>query len=369
MSETWRRGVFLVQCLLLAATAVLVGLQYRTLVRLQNAELEARAPGSLRPISIDRVFSFPEVTCAPKPVPVFTEDRAKKAGPVEPTNVTMLARENFQYGLLLSACLLGGLLLGVGLSTRAAQRESRLAQMKSSFVSNVSHEMKTPLATIQMFADTLESGRVRDPQKVAEYTRVIGKESRRLGQLLEDVLDFSRMEADLRRYRLAPLDAGALVERIAEEFQGRVEMAGGTLEWSIEHPLPMVEGDSKALGQALLVLLENALKYSPAPAEIRVRVGSDGGQLRITVTDHGIGIPASEQQRIFEKFYRVEAGGTHEAKGAGLGLAIARHVMDAHRGGIEVWSEPGRGSRFTMVLPVRKATHVSPATEAADRRG
>lgn len=368
MSETWRKRVFLLQCILLIATGVLVFFQYRTLMRLQAAERAAAAPGGLKPISMERVFNFPEVTCAPKPVPVFTEDKKQAAAAAVPQSLTILARQQFQYGLLVSGCLLGGLLMGVAISHRAASRETRLAALKSNFVSNISHEMKTPLAKIQMFAETLEAGRVRDPQKVVEYTRVIHKESRRLGQMVEDVLDFARMEAGTLRYRLAPCDTGGMLDRIAAEFESTVEMAGGTFRATLADDLPVILADEKALGQVVQNLLDNALKYSPDERFITLTAGWQPGTIRIEVADRGVGIPEPDRQRIFDKFYRVEGGSVHNTKGAGLGLAIAQHIVQAHGGKIEVASRVGEGSRFTVTIPAARIEHGQHA-ETVDHRG
>jgi len=367
MSDAWRRRVFFLQILLLAATLALVGLQLQTLLRLQAAERGLRGPGSLRPISVERVFAFPEVTCAPKPVPVFHEDPKKTTA--APPTVASLARQQVQYGLLLSACLAAGVLLGVALYHRAAVKEGRVAQLKSSFVSNVSHEMKTPLAKIQMFAETLEGGRIQDPAKIAEYTRVIHRESRKLSQLLDEVLDFARMEAGTLKYRFAACDLGLLVERFTDDFRGAVDMAGGRLDVAIEPDLPLVEADAKAIGQALQNLLDNALKYSPDRKEIRVTLARTDGSVRLEVADNGLGIADSEQKRIFEKFYRAQSDTVHNTKGAGLGLAIAQHVVQAHGGRIEVASRPGEGSRFTIVLPASGIVHGTYVAETVDHRG
>ncbi|MCC6342661.1 MAG: HAMP domain-containing histidine kinase [Bryobacterales bacterium] len=373
MGDFWRHRTFFVQCVLAGISVCLLGLELWTLRQMEAAQRPAvHGPLAAGSLSIERVFSFPEVTCGPKTTPAFTVSQTAGQTP-RPGNVTLLAREQFQYGLGLTACVFCGLMLGVAFSYRTVLRETRLAQLKSSFVSNVSHEMKTPLATIQMFAETLEAGRVHDQRKLAEYYQVIHKESRRLGQMIEDVLDFARMENRTHRFQFAPADIGDLVEDAAAMFEQQVEMAGGRMEVTVQRPLPSLAVDSKALGQAVQNLLGNALKYSAAVKDIRVSVVPRNSGVAIEVSDRGIGIPEAEQGRIFDKFYRVETGLAHDTKGAGLGLAMARHIVKAHAGGITVESRLGEGSRFTIFLPRRTSSWWSAdgqrITEAAYRRG
>lgn len=373
MGAWWRNRTLVFQCVLTVASLALVGVQFRTLSRLESAEralaragLQTTLPSSfeVRPQYLDRIFSFPTNTCGPAPLPVFPDKPAKPVA--QKGSVSMLAREQYQYGILLSAFLITGLFLGAGLTYRTAYRESKLAQMKSAFVSNVSHEMKTPLATIQMYAETLESGRVRDEKKLADYHRVIYSESQRLGQLIEDVLDFARMEKQAEQFHFQPVNVTEMLEEVSYPFRRQVEHAGGRLHVELPESLPLLPLDSKAMQQAVGNLLSNALKYSPERKQITLRAGWEKGQVAISVEDEGIGIAEEDQQRIFDKFYRANHGLAHNTKGAGLGLAIAGRIVKAHKGRINVWSEPGRGSRFTILLPW--ANHGETA-ETADRRG
>ncbi|MBL8175296.1 MAG: hypothetical protein JNK48_11550 [Bryobacterales bacterium] len=373
MGAWWRNRTLVFQCLLTVGSLALVGVQFRTLNRLEAAEralaragLQTPPPSTfeVRPQYMDRIFSFPTNTCGPAPLPVFPDKQSKPATPKG--SVSTLAREQYQYGILLSAFLITGLFLGAGLTYRTAYRESKLAQMKSAFVSNVSHEMKTPLATIQMYAETLESGRVRDEKKLADYHRVIYSESQRLGQLIEDVLDFARMESQAIQFHFQPVNVIEMLEEVSYPFRRQVELAGGRLHVDLPETLPLLQLDRKAIEQAVGNLLSNALKYSPERKEITLRAGWEKGQVAISVEDEGIGIAEEDQQRIFDKFYRANHGLAHNTKGAGLGLAIAGRIVKAHKGRIAVWSEPGRGSRFTILLPW--ANHGETA-ETADRRG
>jgi signal transduction histidine kinase len=370
MASLWRNRTLVFQSVLAVAAVGLVALQFRTIDRLEAAErslkkVQAYAPVEIRPLNVERVFSFPENTCGPTPLPVFTMASTSRRI-MQSATLTRLAREQFQYGLLLTGCLFMGLFLGAGLTYRTAYRESRLAHMKSAFVSNISHEMKTPLATIQMYAETLGAGRVRDPAKLAEYHKVIHEESLRLGQMIEDVLDFARMENQLYRFRFAPTDLRALVSNVCGIFERQIVHAGGQFRTAIAPDLPVVDIDGKAMSQAIANLLSNAQKYSLATLDVALEAGLSRDGVAISVSDRGVGIAPEEQERIFEKFYRAGTGLTHNTKGAGLGLAIANQIVKAHQGRITVSSEPGRGSRFTILIPW---TMHGQTAETADRRG
>jgi signal transduction histidine kinase len=253
-------------------------------------------------------------------------------------------------------CLIGfiDLMLGAGLYLiySNVRRELHLSRLKSDFVANVSHELKTPLALIRLFAETLEMGRVPGEEKAQQYYRVINKESQRLTQLINNILDFSRIEAGRREYRLAPSDVARIVSEVVEAYRFQIEQQGFTLEVEVEDGLPRVVADKEALAQALLNLVNNALKYTRDEKYLKLTVARRGDdQVMVSVTDRGIGVAKGEQQKIFEKFYRAEDSLVHETKGSGLGLSLVKHIMEAHGGSVEVESAPGRGSTFTLVLP------------------
>jgi signal transduction histidine kinase len=246
------------------------------------------------------------------------------------------------------------LMLGAGLFLvyNNVRREAHLARLKSDFVANVSHELKTPLALIRLFAETLELGRVPGEDKARQYYRVINKESQRLTQLINNILDFSRIEAGRKEYRFAPVSVGRIVNDVLEAYRFPIEQQGFELAVDVEPDLPEVEADSEALGQALLNLVNNAIKYSRDVKSLALAVRRRGDRVVVAVTDRGIGVPKSEHKKIFEKFYRGEASLVHETKGSGLGLSLVEHIMEAHGGSVEVESAPGKGSTFTLVLPV-----------------
>src|SRR5262245_52492347 len=244
------------------------------------------------------------------------------------------------------------LLAGLGLVWANVRRELRLSRLKSDFVANVSHELKTPLALIRLYAETLELRRVPSEDRKSEYYRVIGKESRRLTQLINNILDFSRIEAGRREYRMVPSDIGAVVRDVVESYRFAIEKLGFSLGLRVADDLPPLELDPEAMSQALINLLNNAIKYSPEQKAIEVAVRREGERVLLSVSDRGIGIPRSEQRRIFEKFYRVETSLVHTTKGSGLGLALVQHITEAHGGRVELVSAPGEGSTFTLSLPV-----------------
>jgi signal transduction histidine kinase len=258
------------------------------------------------------------------------------------------------------------LLAGLGLVWTNVRRELRLSRLKSDFVANVSHELKTPLALIRLFAETLELGRVPTEEKKKQYHGIINKESRRLTQLINNILDFSRIEAGRKEYRFRRADAGAVVRDVVDAYRFPIEHAGFALELDVADDLPEMEIDPEALSQALINLLNNAIKYSPDEKSIRVSARREGDHVLVTVKDRGIGIPKAEQKRIFEKFYRVESTLVHTTKGSGLGLALVQHIAEAHGGHVEVASAPGEGSAFTLSLPVREEAAAAPP---AARRG
>lgn len=262
-----------------------------------------------------------------------------------------LARFNFNINVAVGLAVAGVLVAGIFLTLRGTSRELRLSQMKSDFVSNVSHELKTPLASIRLFGELLRSGRVSSPEKVREYGELIETEGRRLSQLIANILDFARIESAQRPYARTQLDLGALVQDTLERFQVAVKHEGFVIDYQRPPEAVNVVGDSAALGQAVYNLVDNALKYSKDVRRLAVEVSQQQEHAVLVVTDHGIGIPAEEHEKIFERFHRVSTGLVHAVRGSGLGLSIVKHVVDAHQGRIEVASEVGKGSRFTVRLP------------------
>ncbi len=271
------------------------------------------------------------------------------------TTIEALARNQFRQNLLLISVAIALLLLGLILTLRATTREMKLVEAKATFVSNVSHELKTPLALIRLFAETLELGRVRSSEEAQQYYRIINRESRRLTRLINNILDFSRIEAGRRQYQFVEADVAEVVSEVLQSYEYQMASAGFEAQTNIQPDLPPAMIDREAVAQAVLNLLDNAVRYSDQAKRIEVNVCARGPDIAIEVVDHGIGIPRSEHRRIFEKFYRVSTGLVHNTKGSGLGLAIIRHIVEAHHGRVTVESAPGAGSRFTILLPAFRA--------------
>lgn len=246
------------------------------------------------------------------------------------------------------------LLMGAGLilTYRNVARELALAKLKSDFVSNVSHELRTPLALIRLYAETLELGRISNPGKRQEYYEIIRKESERLSSLINNILDFSRIESGKKEYSFRETDVADLVRSTLESYRFEIEQNGFQFEQKIDNNLPQVWVDREAIARSLLNLVNNAVKYSATEKYLGVNLyGHDGG-VNLEVVDHGIGIPTKEQDKIFDKFYRVGDPLVHNTKGSGLGLSLVRHIVQAHGGEVAVESEPGQGSKFIITLPV-----------------
>jgi len=245
------------------------------------------------------------------------------------------------------------LLAGAWLIYRTIRREMQLIQLKSDFVSNVSHELRTPLSLIRMFAETLEMKRVKTETKRQEYYRTIIQESERLTRLVNNLLNFSRMDAGKRNYQLRDLDVNTVVSKVLDFYRLQLRSQNFELVADLAEKVPAVLGDEEAIAEALHNIIDNAMKYSDREKFIRVATGSAAGMAFIEIQDRGIGIAPEHQAKIFEKFYRVSTGLVHTTKGSGLGLALVDHIVRAHGGTIDVSSVPGRGSTFRVSLPAK----------------
>lgn len=248
---------------------------------------------------------------------------------------------------------------GVVATYRLVRRETEMARLKSDFVANVSHDLKTPLSVIRMFGETLEMGRVTDEAARQEYYRVITREGERLSRLIDNVLDFSRIEGGRRTYDLVPTAVEPLVRETLDAFSYPLHQQGFAVTVEVAPDLPEAPMDAAAVGQALANLIDNAIKYSGDVKALHLTASLRDGGLALGVADRGIGIPREEHQRIFQKFYRVGRSDTQGRRGSGVGLALVRHVAEAHGGRVTVDSRPGEGSRFTLWLPLGGPCHGS----------
>lgn len=254
------------------------------------------------------------------------------------------------------------------LGMRVVVRQLELAQIKAGFVSNVTHELKTPIALIRLAYETMELGRADSPEDRDRFLRTIGRETLRLSQLVDNILDFARLEAGQRVLRFESVDVAKLMRDTVDSFRPRLVAEGFALEFEEPSDLPLVRADATALSHCLLNLLDNALKYSRQRKEIRVWAETRGDAVAVAVRDHGMGIPHEHQKRIFEKFVRVETGLVHDVKGAGLGLSLVDQIMRAHGGRVELTSAPDEGSTFTLIVPVATGTR-SERPEPLERTG
>jgi signal transduction histidine kinase len=260
-------------------------------------------------------------------------------------------------GILYAAVLIltiGATLLAAYLLLRDVNREVQMAEMRSHFVASVSHELKTPLTAIRMFAETLVMGRAGGEQQTSEYLRTIVNESERLSRLVDNVLDFSRIEQGSKVYRMQPTCLADVVRSAARTMQYPLAQLGFTLTVLIDENIPSLQGNADALEQAILNLLANAMKYSGSSRQIEMRVGRNGEEAFIDIVDHGLGISSEDQSRIFEKFYRVRSTETDPIAGTGLGLTLALHIVEAHKGQVRVTSELGHGSTFSVRIPMQE---------------
>lgn len=280
----------------------------------------------------------------------------------EPSAAGRPLRRGFYAALLaivLSVTLFGGYLLW-----RDVDREMRISTLRSQFVSSVSHELKTPLTAIRMFAETLQLNRV-DARARDEYLDTIVNETERLTRLLNNVLDFSKIEEGRKSYRREATSLAAIVRVAARAMAYPLEQHGFTLRVEVDESVPPLDVDADALEQAILNLLTNAMKYSGSGRNIELRLARDGPHAVISVRDEGIGIPLADQTRIFEKFYRISTPENQRIPGTGLGLTLVEHIVKAHHGSVRVDSEPGRGSMFSILLPLGASEPRPLAMEAA----
>jgi signal transduction histidine kinase len=268
------------------------------------------------------------------------------------------ARNNYIILGALSAFLIGG----IWLTYRNISREMNLARLKSDFVANVSHELRTPLALIRLYAETLELGRLSSKEKYQEYFRIIREESERLTALINNILDFSRIDAGRKEYEFQETNLAELVHSTLDSYRFQIQQNGFGFEENISPDIPPVRVDREAIARSLLNLVNNALKYSKDQKFIGVSLYRVNGSVNLEVQDRGIGIAANEHEKIFEKFYRCGDPLVHNVKGSGLGLSLVRHIARAHGGDVLVESAPDKGSKFTIALPLVPPSQLGKAT-------
>jgi signal transduction histidine kinase len=250
-------------------------------------------------------------------------------------------------GLMGMVVLIGGYFTG-----RAVTKELAVARLQSDFVSAVSHEFRTPLTSMRHLTELLDRNVVTDEGRRKQYYAALAHETTRLHRLVENLLNFGRMEAGALEYRLEPVPIAALVEGVVADFRQEVAAGGHCIELRVDDSLPTVRADHEALARAVWNLLDNAMKYSPPDTTVRVDVEREDHKVAIRVRDEGPGIPPGEQKQIFKKFVRGAVARGSSVKGTGIGLATVQHIVRAHHGEVRVESQPGKGSTFTILLPL-----------------
>lgn len=266
----------------------------------------------------------------------------------------MRQKQNLSMGILVFVVVL--LVFGGYITVRIVRRELEIARIRADFVSTVSHEFRSPLTGIRQLGEMLLDGRAIDRKKQHYYFKMIVQESNRLTRLVENILDFSRMEEGRREYRFEPLNTSRWLQRLVTDFETEITADGVAVETDIPEGLPTISADGEALGSAVHNLLDNAVKYSPGVKVVWLDAEAAGGEVRIAIRDRGVGISEGDRKHIFDRFYRADGEISKRIKGAGLGLSLVRHIVTAHGGKVECESRVGEGSTFYIRLPVVQIT-------------
>jgi two-component system phosphate regulon sensor histidine kinase PhoR len=266
-------------------------------------------------------------------------------------NTTGFLLKRIGAPILFSIFLLGFTILSFSILYRNVLRQRRLADIKNEFISNITHELKTPIATVSVAIEALRSYNANmDPQKTREYLDISANELQRLSLLVDKVLKLSMFEKKEIELKYETLDMKDLVQEVTSSMRLQFEKHHAQVDVRAQEDTRL-EGDRLHLVSVIFNLLDNALKYSSDQPRIHIDISSTGNKLLLTISDSGIGIPAEYQNRIFEKFFRVPTGNLHNAKGYGLGLSYVAHVIKRHHGSIRVESIEGNGSKFVIALP------------------
>jgi signal transduction histidine kinase/tetratricopeptide (TPR) repeat protein len=240
-----------------------------------------------------------------------------------------------------------------GFAVQVVSRQIRLNKMKNDFIATVSHELKTPLASMRVLVDTLLEGNIKDEAQTEEYLRMTAKENERLSRMIDNFLTFSRMERNKKAFTIAPTNPAAIARDAAEAVKAKFIANNCQLAVDIADNLPDIQADHDAIVTVLVNLLDNACKYSGDDKQITLKVFAENGSVCFAVSDNGVGLARRHIRRIFDSFYQVDNSLARKAEGCGLGLSIVKFIIDAHKGKISVDSKPGQGSTFTVRIPLR----------------
>jgi two-component system phosphate regulon sensor histidine kinase PhoR len=254
--------------------------------------------------------------------------------------------------LALSILFTGIILFCFWYTIQVIYRQKQLSEIKTDFINNMTHEFKTPIATISLAADSINNPMVvNNPEKIKRFVDIIRQENRRMNSQVERVLQMALIDKKDFDLSVSNLNMHEIIQQAVNNFSLQVEKRDGTLTVELLAENPMIEGDATHIASIIHNLLDNANKYSPELPKINVSTKNVPLGLEITVQDHGLGISKEARKHIFDKFYRVHTGNIHDVKGFGLGLSYVKAIMTAHKGQLEVKSEPGKGSAFILVFP------------------
>jgi len=309
-------------------------------VRLKQGAMEPFNDGFALNTQLTGVLPFMHIEIAESPI------QRQKTNAVRETVYLVVSC------LMFLSILAAGLVLIIRLV-----RDLHVKQMRTDFMSAFSHELKTPLTLIRLYAETLQNDDELSPATRESYCQIISRESERLSRLLERLLTARKIEQGRNQYTLVAGDLAQTVSRTVESYSEHLRLRGFTVDLDLAQLLPLLRFDSEAISQAILNLMDNARKYSGDARYIAVRLFRERSECILEVEDHGVGIPPEEQPKIFEGFYRVSNSPSRQ--GFGLGLFLVQHVMKAHNGRVEVFSESAKGSRFRLVFPLSKPARLA----------
>ena len=267
------------------------------------------------------------------------------------TTLQALSRTKIRTNLMFLVAMNVMIVFGVVFLLKGIFAEMKLTKLKTDFVDNVTHELRTPLALIRMYAETLEMDRVSSEKKQMHYYKMISSESERLTHIVNNMLDFSRIESGMKEYKFEYSDLSSIVRQTLKQYKYHLKQHNCRLELSINCHSCMVFLDEEAVIRAFINLLDNAVKFSSDKKRILVSLDEEHDNVVLSVEDFGVGISVSDLKMIFEKFYRVESHMGNSTHGSGLGLSIVKHIMDMHGGKVTVTSKPGKGSTFNLIFP------------------
>ncbi len=267
-------------------------------------------------------------------------------------NRTSLVLGSVWKTLLLSVIFTGIILFCFWYTIQVIYRQKKLSEMKTDFINNMTHEFKTPIATISLATDSIASPLiVKYPEKIQRFVDIIRQENRRMNSQVERVLQIAQLDKKDFQLRLAETNMHELIKQAVDNFSLQVESRNGSLTLDFQAERPVIQGDGTHIASVVHNLLDNANKYSPDKPEITIRTRNVPNGIAVTIEDKGVGISKEARKHIFDKFYRVHTGNIHDVKGFGLGLSYVKAIVTAHKGFVDVHSEPGKGSAFTLTFP------------------